>query len=104
MNPWIRLLLIAAGTWFASLFVTAVFILITAAITQKWQAGSVQIVVVALLVVTLSIFIAGTLFVHKSGQQILAGGSPGLFTLLYSGGAMITVLFIGFITLVAMNR
>ena len=105
MDKWIRLILISAGTWFGSLIVSAVLILITTGVTQKWTAGRAQIVVVVVLAATILIFTAGTLFVHKTGSRILAGqGSPMLFTTLYAGGAIITVVFIGFITLIAMNR
>ena len=100
-----RVLLMAGATWGGSLVLSLLLLGITAAATQKLTSGKMQPVVAILVGMIVLIFVAGIVFVHSNAKRILAGdGSPWFYTVLYSAGAMITILITGFITLVVLNR
>jgi len=96
------ILLRSAGVWLATVILSFVILLITAKLTEKLGSAKMQIVAGILIVVIMILFAASIWIVHSMGKQMPAHG--WMFTLVYGIGSLLTVLMIGFVTLVALNR
>jgi len=88
-----------------SLVLSFLMVGVIAAATSKWSAARVGPAMLILLAVVALLFIAGIVFVHWTGKRINpAGEGQWICTILYSVCVVITLLFIGFMTLIGFNR
>ena len=105
MNAYLKIALISAAIYAGCLLLAFAVIAVTAGVTNKMSAGQMGPVVAFLAIAGLVIFAAGTFVVQRASASILAGqGAPWIMTVLFVMGGLVTVIALGFLALIVLNR
>ncbi|MFP2925597.1 hypothetical protein ACLESO_10330 [Pyxidicoccus sp. 3LG] len=105
MSTVIRGLLIAGGTYAASLVLAGVWLMVGLVIAGKATGPRAGVGMMVSLVAMAATFLAGIAVVHRGlGRMELASNARLVSTLVYGVAALATLALLAFMTLIAFNR